>query len=88
MGASEEVVEDNCCGPSSFSWTVKFALLGSMSDITLKWVRAPSRSRRPPKVENEVSNLIMHLEVACKNSVKDIPTMSSYFKWHDNKKRN
>jgi hypothetical protein len=37
--ASEEVVEYNCYGPSSYSFIVKFALLRSMSYMSLISVR-------------------------------------------------
>jgi hypothetical protein len=45
IGGSEEVVEDN---PSYFSLIVNSALLGSTSEMSIKWVRAASRSRNPP----------------------------------------
>jgi hypothetical protein len=51
IGASEQVVKDNCCGPLYVSLIIKFAFLGSMSDMFLLWVRAPTKSRKPQKVE-------------------------------------
>jgi hypothetical protein len=49
--ASEEAVEDNYYGPSSCSLIVKFALLRSMSDMSLILVREPSTFTKPPKLE-------------------------------------
>jgi hypothetical protein len=85
--ASEEVVEDNCYGPSSYSLIVKFALLRSTSDMSLISVGPPSRSRIPSKYKIWILYPIMHLEGACNNLAIERSTMCSNLTRHEINKK-